>query len=163
MKTFIATISLALCAACIADEKALPDGVQLKVADSGDVVVFLSEDQSVIVQQAKKGGSSVIVANLNKTLSTLQLAKGGKTPVGVEYIDESKAKITIMRGARHSLVVDEEGDGIPDLMIDKSGAYRLKKIEWEKIPKKTVLPETPRTEAPVKPDRSGSQGAKTGR
>ena len=114
-------------------ETELPKGVSLRIAPSNEVILTLEKDVAIMVKTPGKDGRMVLVVNIEGVLSVTQLEKGGSTPVSVEFLTPDKAKITIERGDLPSLIVDEDGDGLPDIRIDKKGKYRVKNIEWEVV------------------------------
>lgn len=136
----------------------LPDGVSLRVAESNDVILTLEKDRAMMVKQAGEGGRIVLVGNLDGVLSVTQLERGGDTPVSVELLGADKAKVTIARDEGKYIVWDEDGDGIPEMKMDKTGSYRLKGIEWEKIEKNGKG-----KEETSRPLRSSRKDAKTQR
>ena len=140
MKPLISAILFIVACTSFATAHDLPKGVTIKVADTGDVVIVLEKGAAVFVAQRGKDGQRIIVGNHEGTLSTLQLIEGGNTPVDVKYLSDQKAEVTITRRNDPDLplplIQDSDGDGIPDLKIDRTGKYRVKKIEWEKVEEK---------------------------
>lgn len=132
---YLPLIIICLLANCSKNPE-LPEGVSLKIAPSNDVIITLDKDRAIMVKQAGEAGRIVLVGNMEGIFSALQLEKDGSTPVSVEFLSPDRAKITVTRNEISYFIVDVDGDGIPEMKSDKTGRYRLKKIEWEKIKKK---------------------------
>ncbi|MCF6312587.1 MAG: hypothetical protein L3J39_09065 [Verrucomicrobiales bacterium] len=130
------------------------------MAESNEVILTLEKDRAMMVRQAGEGGRIVLVGNLDGVLSVTQLERGGDTPVLVEFLGADEAKVIIARDEGKSIVWDEDGDGIPEMKMDKTGSYRLKKIEWEKIEKNDKGRED--VSRPLRSRRKGKEGGNRG-
>lgn len=133
---FVPILSACLLASC-SKGPTLPEGVALKIAPSNEAIMTLEKDRAMMVKQQGEDGRIVIISNLEGVFSVLQLEKDGSMPVSVEFLARNKAKITITRGNSY-IIIDEDGDGVPEMKSDQTGNYRLKRIEWEKIKRKSA-------------------------
>jgi hypothetical protein len=137
LKTITAILSAALLAQTNASGTvALPDGISLSISPGGDVVIELAAGRGAIVRQSNNLGLSVGISNPGESLDVTQLTGQG-APFGITIFSEDRARFTFTRngltGPDFSLIVDEDGDGIPDLKIENRMKYKMKGIEWERV------------------------------
>ena len=123
--------------ACSRDPK-LPEGVKLQVAPSGDVIITLDDKRAVMVRQNKQDTRTALVANLDGGLQVVQLEAGGATPRSMDLIGLDKARFSVMSHVDDipHLIVDEDGDGLPDLKVSGKKKFRIADITWEEISQK---------------------------
>ena len=114
----------------------LPDGVSLRVAISNDVVINLDEGRAVQIRQNKADHRIALVGNLDGKLRVVQLEQGGETPRSMDFISRDKARFSVTTGSGKTLVIilDENGDGLPDTKIEDGKKFRRANIEWTEIP-----------------------------
>jgi hypothetical protein len=113
----------------------LPEGVTLTVAPSGDVIITLDNERAVQIRQNKPDRRIALVGNLDGKLTVLQLEKGGDTPRSMDLISRDKAQFSVRNGSGQELVMilDEDGDGLPDLKIEGGKKFKRTNIEWTEI------------------------------
>ena len=120
----------------------LPPGVTLRVKN-GEVYLALDKDVAVNVYQNKtEDRRFVIVANHGDSLRVLQVEKGGDTPRDLELFSAAKASFTVDSGATReprTIIMDQDGDGVPDLKIEGSKKYKPQ-IEWILLPRPQPSP-----------------------
>ena len=115
----------------------LPDGVSLRVAPSSDVIISLDEGRAVQIRQNKPDHRIALIANLDGKLQIVQLEQGGDTPRSMKLISRDKAEFSVMTGSGQAgvLILDEDGDGIPDTKIEGNKKFKRTNIEWTEIPR----------------------------
>jgi hypothetical protein len=115
----------------------LPDGVSLGVAPSNDVIINLDEGRAVQIRQNKPDHRIALVANLDGKLQVIQLEQGGDTPRSMDLISRDKAQFSVTTGSGQTLVMilDEDGDGLPDTKIEGGKKFKRANIEWTEIPR----------------------------
>ena len=136
MRLIITTFIAAMLANCSRSPE-LPAGVAVHVADGKEVIVNLDEGSGIQIRQTKPDGRIALVGNLNGNLEIVQLERGGATPRGLKLVSMDKAEFNVVTGSGENVVmiVDEDGDGLPDTKIEGKKKFRRTKIEWEEIPK----------------------------
>jgi hypothetical protein len=131
MKSLVIALALAGCSR----QPTLPDGVSLRVAPSNDVIINLDEGRAVQIRQNKPDQRIALVGNLDGKLNILQLEQGGDTPRSMDLISRDKAQFSVTTGSGQSLVMilDEDGDGLPDTKIEGGKKFKRGSIEWIEI------------------------------
>ncbi len=101
------------------------------------MIINLDPGSGVQIRQARADGRIALVANLNGNLEIVQLERGGATPRGLKLISTDKAEFNVVTGSGETVVmiVDEDGDGLPDMKIEGKKKYRRTKIDWEEVPR----------------------------
>jgi hypothetical protein len=97
-------------------------------------VVTLSAGEAVQVRQAQANPRTLLIANLDGQLQAVQLEAGGDTPRSLYLIDADKAEFTVTSVAARTLIIDQDGDGLPDLKVEGKKKYKRGKIEWIELP-----------------------------
>ena len=134
-----------ICACSSLGAEDLPENIQVRTLQNDEVCLYLGDDTHLGVRQ-KIGGTMLIVSNMDGVLSVMQVAEGGVCPVNVEFQSDAKAEIIVQRPPAANphpglpMVIDEDGDGIPDKKVeaDEHGevfTYQLETITWKKLPK----------------------------
>jgi hypothetical protein len=115
----------------------LPNGVTLSVAPSNDVIINLDDGRAVLIRQNKNDHRMAIVGNLDGKLQVVQLEQGGDTPRSMDLISRDKARFSVKTGSGQALVIilDEDGDGLPDTKIEGGKKFKRANIEWTEIPR----------------------------
>jgi len=134
MRTGVILILLAGLVGCSRSPE-LPEGVSVRVL-SGNVIVTLDENVAIQVRQNKQDSRIALVGNHDGTLHVLQLEQSGDpTPRSMTLITRDKAEFSTMTGSGTSRVVilDQDGDGLPDLKIEGGKKFRRANIEWKEI------------------------------
>jgi hypothetical protein len=131
LKSVLIVLALAGCSR----SPKLPDGFSLRVAASNDVIINLDDGRAVQIRQNKPDHRIVIVANLDSKLQVVQLEQGGDTPRSMDLISRDKAQFSVTSGAGQTLVMilDEDGDGLPDTKIEGGKKFKRANIEWTEI------------------------------
>ena len=115
----------------------LPPGVTLNVKN-GEMFLALDKDAVVNVYQHKDGDRRFVqVGNLGDRLSVVQIEKGGVTPRTFDIFAASQARFSVDSGSGkepHTIIFDEDGDGIPDLKLEGSKKYKAQ-VTWVEVPK----------------------------
>jgi len=108
----------------------LPTGISVK-----NGIVLLEEGAAITIRQNQKSPRTVLVGNLEGKLSVTQLEDGGHTPHSMDLISPDRTSTCVMRGTGPNLLVilDQDGDGIPDLKVEGSKRFKLSNIEWSEI------------------------------
>jgi hypothetical protein len=77
------------------------------------------------------------VAYLDDKLQIVQLEQGGDTPRSMNLVSREKAEFSVMTGSDKSrvLLLDEDGDGLPDIKIEGDKRFKRANIEWTEITK----------------------------
>ena len=116
-----------------------------EVSKKSAAFVELGDDADIAIRQAKEGGGYLIVSNVDGVLSVMQIAADGSAPVNVKILGDDKAEISVKRPSVRSkflpLIIDNDGDGIPDEKVDLNEAgelvrYKLESIKWLATPGK---------------------------
>lgn len=111
----------------------LPEGISIRVAETGDVIVTLDRGNTISVG-IKDSGTRIpvyLLANIEDRLRVVQLNSNGDTPIAWEAYSDDKTEIRFMRDFSPPMILDENGNGIPDVKIERGGArYRLQEIRW---------------------------------
>ncbi len=134
---FVAFCSCIALSAC-SEKKGLPDGIALSIPSGGDPVLTLEDKKGVAIRQ-QGGTNTLLIANLNAGLQVVQTLPGGKTPRSMDVFSEEKARFTVLQhtGEDTLLIIDEDGDGLPDVKVEGKKRFRVKEIIWtEDTPKK---------------------------
>jgi hypothetical protein len=115
----------------------LPKGVSLRVAPSSDVIITLDEGRGVQIRQNKPDHRTALVAYLDGKLQIVQLEQDGDTPRSMNLVSRDKAAFSVMTGSDKSrvLILDEDGDGLPDIKIEGNKKFERANIEWTEITK----------------------------
>ncbi len=115
----------------------LPKGVSLRVAPSKDVIITLDEGSGVQIRQNKADPRIALVAYLDGKLQIVQLEQGGDTPRSMNLVTRDKAEFSVLSGSGHSrgLILDEDGDGLPDIKIEGKKKFKRGNIEWIEVTK----------------------------
>src|SRR4029077_8269302 len=115
----------------------LPKGVSLRVAPSHDVIITRDEGGSVQIRQNKRDHRTALVAYLDGKLQIVQAEQGGDTSRSMNLISRDKAEFSVMTGSGNSrvLILDEDGDGLPDIKIEGKRKFKRASIEWTEITK----------------------------
>ena len=113
----------------------LPVGVSLRVAPSNDVIINLDNGCAVQIRQNKPDHRIALVANLDGKLQVVQLEQGGDTPRTMDLISRDKAQFSVTTGSGQTVVMilDEDGDGLPDTKIEGGKKFKRANIEWTEI------------------------------
>ena len=121
----------------------IPDNVK------EDRPIVLKEGQAVVLVPESNKAVMIGAAVMDSRLSIAEIDPDGRN-FGVTWNDEESwdTSTTIPNGSDQIVLIDKNGDGIPEKKIDKTGGYRLKKIEWESTKKKAE----PGTNGEAKPD-----------
>ena len=115
----------------------LPQGVSVDVADSGDVVVTLKPEASLMVRQFPKGKRFILVGNIDDKLQ-IQQSENTASTRSLDILSPTEARYSSMIQKGNDpkglvLVIDDNGDGIPDKKVENLKKYRLKNITWEAV------------------------------
>ena len=115
----------------------LPKGVSLRVAPPSDVVITLDEGRGVQIRQNKPDHRTALVAYLDGKLQIVQLENGGEVPRSMNLISRDKAEFSVISGNPESrvLILDEDGDGLPDVKIEGKKKFKRGNIEWIEVTK----------------------------
>lgn len=113
----------------------LPDGISVRTA-SHDVIINLDDGRAVQIRQNKPDHRTALVGNVDGNLHIVQLEQGGHTPRTMDLISPDKAKFSVVTESSQPpvLIVDEDGDGIPDTKIESNKKFKRGNIEWIEIP-----------------------------
>jgi hypothetical protein len=136
MRLIITTFIAAMLASCSRNPEPLA-GAAVQVGEGKELILNLDPGSAVQIRQARPDGRIALVANLNGNLEIVQLERGGATPRGLKLVSTDKAEFNVVTGSGDSvvLIVDEDGDGLPDTKIEGKKKYRRAKIEWEEVPR----------------------------
>jgi len=109
----------------------LPTGVSVK-----NGIILLEEGAAITIRQNQKSPRTVLVGNQEGKLSVVQL-EGGGTTHSLDLISSDRASTCVMRGDGQSrlVILDQDGDGIPDLKVEGTKRCKLSAIEWSEIQK----------------------------
>ena len=129
-------IGVVFLAGC-SNPKPLPKGVTLNVKN-GEVYLALDKDVAINVYQNKDAERQfVIVANRGDNLNVVQVKRGGDVPRSLSLFSNGQASFTVEtpKGTSpHSLIVDENGDGLPNLKIEGNKRYKAQ-VVWTEMPR----------------------------
>ncbi|HMP77654.1 MAG TPA: hypothetical protein PKE12_15270 [Kiritimatiellia bacterium] len=105
------------------------------VAPSQDVLITLDSGMAVSIRRSGENHPRAIVGNVNHELHLMQLDKGGEPSRSMEIVSPEKTRTSYMThaGGKLHLILDEDGDGLPDRMIDGGKAYTRVGIEWQEV------------------------------
>ncbi len=115
----------------------LPKGVSLRVAPPSDVIITLDKGRGVQIRQNKPDHRTALVAYLDGKLQIVQLENGGEVPRSMNLISRDKAEFSVISGIPESrvLILDEDGDGLPDVKIEGKKKFKRGNIEWIEVTK----------------------------
>ena len=115
----------------------LPKGVSVRVVQSNDVIITLDEGSGIQVRQNKPDHRIALVGYLDGKLQIVQLEQGGDTPRSMNLVSREKAELSVMTGSGKSrvLILDEDGDGLPDTKIEGNKKFKRVNIEWTEATK----------------------------
>ena len=110
----------------------LPTGVSVK-----NGLILLEEGAAITIRQNQKSPRTVLVGNQEGKLSVVQLEGSGDTSHSLDLISSDRASTSVMRGDGQSrlVILDQDGDGIPDLKVEGTKRFKLSAIEWSEIQK----------------------------
>ncbi|HEY5704069.1 MAG TPA: hypothetical protein VIT91_22050 [Chthoniobacterales bacterium] len=105
------------------------------MSPSNDVIINLDEGRAVLIRQNKPDRRMALVGHLDGKLQIVQLEQGGKTPRSLDLISKDKAQFSVTTGSGLALVLilDEDGDGLPDTKIEGNKKFKRGNIEWIEI------------------------------
>lgn len=129
---FVVTIALCACNnKFVTRSDSVPDNVK------EDRPIVLKEGQAVVLVPESNKAVMIGATVLDGRLSIAEIDPDGGN-FGVTWNDEESwdTSTIIPDGSNQITLIDKNGDGIPETKIDKTGGFRLKKIEWERIEKK---------------------------
>jgi len=114
----------------------LPKGISL----SENGVITLDEGSAVQIRQNKPDPRIALVAHIDGKLQIVQSEHGehgGEVPRGMTLISRDKAEFSVITGTGMStvLILDQDGDGLPDLKIEGKKKFKRGNIEWIEIKK----------------------------
>ncbi len=129
--------AVSVMAGCTSRPHTYPGGMRVLVGKEGNVVVELPEGSAFALRTDRGDSPLALVSNLQGNLGVLNVEDGGHTPRHLELKPGNRASLsfTTTPAPNPTMILDQDGDGIPDIKVENQTQYRMREVIWQEVQK----------------------------